>query len=517
MTTKTLTQLAQDLEAAGIHAALDLGACDDASSLAVSGAACDSRAVRPGDLFVCKGAAFRPAFLASARKVGAAAYLVAADKAAELAPAAQGLPALVVDASDLRRAMAICSAEAFGRPDRSLPIVGITGTKGKTTCAYMLRSIVDAARGKGSCGIIGTVETYDGVEDGASRNTTPESPDLWRHLSNARGANLGSLVMEVSSQALKYDRSYGVELALGCFLNIGLDHISAVEHKDFADYFGSKLRIFEQCRTAVVNLDSDHVDEVLAAARAGSAERVITFGLERPDADAWASDLAPSELGISFTLHLGGEERAASLPFPGDFSVENALCAAVCAHELGLSINQIVSGLAVTRVPGRMEFYRSADGRLTGVVDYAHNRMAFNSLLGAIAKTYADAEKIAVFGAVGGKAVERRHDLPDAASQFVDRVILTTDDPWTEDPADICREMEASLPEGFPHEIVIDREKAAARAFELAESSGKRAVVLLLAKGVETTQHVANGYAPVTSDADLAAHYVADYDARHGA
>lgn len=509
MNTLNLSQLAGELRTHDIACEVH-GEADPA----VTGTACDSRAVRAGDLFVCKGAAFRPAFLTSAREAGAVAYLADADKLGELACAEPSLPALCVPSGQLRRAMAIASAVAAGRPDRDLPIVGITGTKGKTTCAYMLRSIFDHARGAGRCGIIGTVETYDGVEDGPSRNTTPESPDLWRHLSNARDARLGGLVMEVSSQALKYDRTYGVGLAVGCFLNIGLDHISPVEHKDFEDYFTSKLKIFEQCRCAVVNLDSDHADRVLAAAQAGCAERVLTFGLGREDAYAWASDLHATELGVSFTLHLGDEERAAALPFPGDFSVSNALCAAICAEELGLSIDEIVAGLAVTHVPGRMEFYRSADGRLTAVVDYAHNRLAFESLLSAIKGTFADVEKIAVFGAVGGKALERRRDLPEVAAKYADRIILTTDDPWTEDPADICRQMEEALPAGFPHETVLDRAAAIDHAFDLAEKCGRRAVVMLLGKGSDATQHVANGYEDVETDSVLAARHIAAHDAR---
>ena len=264
----------------------------------------------------------------------------------------------------------------------------------------------------------------------------------------------------------------------------------------------------------MVNLDSDHADRVLAAAQAGAAERMLTFGLGRKDAYAWASDLHATELGISFTLHLGDEERAAALPFPGDFSVSNALCAAICAEELGLSIDEIVAGLAVTHVPGRMEFYRSDDGRVTAVVDYAHNRLAFESLLSAIKGTFADVEKIAVFGAVGGKAIERRRDLPEVAAKYADRIILTTDDPWTEDPADICRQMEEALPAGFPHETVLDRAAAIDRAFDIAEKCGRRAVVMLLGKGSDATQHVANGYEDVETDSVLAARYIAAHDAR---
>ena len=502
----TLAELARTLDEAGILTSGTPGA-----DVAVSGSSCDSRSVTAGELFVCKGAAFRPAFLAGAVERGAVAYLCDEARAAELARVAPTTPALVT--SDLRRAMALCSAQAFGHPDRDLPTVGITGTKGKTTTAYMLRSIVDAARGERSCGMIGTVETFDGVSDEASRNTTPEAPDLWRHLANARDARLAAMVMEVSSQALKYDRTLGVGLDVACFLNIGLDHISPVEHADFEDYFTSKLKIFSQCSTAVVNLDSDHADRVLAAAAA--ARRTLTFGLERSDANAWADDLRTSEEGVSFTLHLDGWERRVELPFPGRFSVSNALAAALAARELGISPDDIVRGLAATRVPGRMEFYRSRDRRLTAIVDYAHNRLAFESLLSAVSDSFSGARVIAVFGAVGGKAEERRHDLPEVAARYADYIVLTSDDPWTEDPLDICREMERSLPTGFPHEVVVDRERAAGRAFELAE--GQRSVVLLLAKGHEAYQHTREGFVPCASDCELARRGVEAYDRAHPA
>ena len=509
MENMTLSNIAAAVQTGGVGVSV----VGDPDAVVVSGTSCDSRMVRPGDLFVCKGAAFKPEFLAGALEKGAVAYLCDEAHADELSAVAPETPALV--ASDLRRAMAVASAVAFGRPDHDLPIIGITGTKGKTTAAYMVRSIVEAAHGKGSCGIMGTVETYDGVDETPSRNTTPEPPDLWRHLANARDAGLAALVMEVSSQALKYDRTLGVELAAGCFLNIGLDHISPVEHADFEDYFSSKLRIFSQSRVGMVNLDSDHAERVLDAAHA--AGRVATFGIGRPDADIWADDLAPSEDGISFTLHLHGGERRVALPFPGEFSVSDALCAGACADLLGIGIERIAEGLAATRVPGRMEFHRSADRRLTVVVDYAHNGFAFESLLSSVAGTFAGAKTIAVFGAVGKKAPERRHELPRVAARYVDYIILTSDDPWTEDPLDICRQMEWELPEGFPHEIVIDREKAAERALELAEAHAGRTVVLLLAKGHEAYQLMSTGFVPCVSDCELAERGVRAYDERHGA
>ena len=505
MDTTTLASLAALLDEQGLLAGTH-NLTPELAATPVSGADCDSRVVRPGHVFVCKGATFRPAYLASALDAGAVAFLCDEARADELVASAPGVPALV--ATNLRRAMALVAAEAFGHPDRDVPVVGITGTKGKTTTAYMLRSIVDAQRGKGSCGIIGTVETFDGVTDEASRNTTPESPDLWHHLANARDSKLPAVVMEVSSQALKYDRTLGVGLVAGCFLNIGLDHISPVEHADFEDYFTSKLKIFSQCETALVNLDSDHLDRILAAA--GEAPRTLTFGVEHPEADAWADGISTSEEGVSFTLHMDGWQREVTLPFPGTFSVSNALAAALCAHLLGIGPDAIALGLSRTRVPGRMEFYRSEDRQLTAIVDYAHNRLAFEALLSAVSSTFEGAQVISVFGAVGGKAEERRRDLPEIAARFSDYVVLTSDDPWTEDPLDICHEMERALPEGFPHEIVVDREKAAERAFELAE--GRKSVVLLLAKGHEAYQHNRDGFVPCVSDCELARRGVAAHD-----
>lgn len=503
-----LADIAEAVRAGGVGATV-VGATEP---VAVSGASCDSRAVAPGDLFVCKGAAFRADFLTAAVAAGAVAYLCDEAHATELATAAPGVPALVV--GDVRPAMALASAAAYAHPDRDLPVVGITGTKGKTTTAYLLRSVVEAAHGEGSCGIVGTVETYDGRAEEASHNTTPEPPDLWRHLANARDAGLAALVTEVSSQALKYDRTLGVGLVAGCFLNIGLDHISAVEHADFEDYFTSKLKIFSQCTAAVVNLETDHADRVLAAA--AQAPRTLTFGVERPEADAWADGLVTNEQGVSFMLHLGDVEQRVELPFPGRFSVSNALCAALVAHELlGIDVPTIARGLARTVVPGRMEFHRSRDGRLTAVVDYAHNRLSFDALLSGVRDAYPDAHLIAVFGAVGGKALERRHVLPEVAARYVDEVVLTSDDPWTEDPTDICREMERSLPEDFPHEIVVDREQAAARAFELAEAAPGRSLVLLLAKGHEKYQLTRAGFEPCLSDCELAARGVEAYDRAH--
>ena len=517
---------------------------DPAASEPVTGAACDSRCVRAGDAFFCKGAAFRPAFLASALEKGAVAYVCTADRAEELAEIAPGVPAIVT--SDMRKAMAHVSAAAFRRPDLALPTVGLTGTKGKSTSAYMLRYMVDAARGARSCGIVGSIDTYDGVEDAESTNTTPEAPDLWRHLANARDAKLAAMVMEVSSQALKYDRSLDVELDVAAFLNIGTDHISPVEHPTFEDYFSSKLKIFSQCRCAVVNLGTAHLDRVLSAASSatgadGTTPRLVTVSAAGPEAvecgscdmvfpDVWATDVVPEGARLSFVAHgtglggasaggVGGAQGAVrgnewSLPvtinFPGLFNVENALVAIACAELMGVDRAHIAAGLAACRVPGRMELIGSGDARVLCVVDYAHNALSYQKFFASMAKEFPGRRIVALIGAPGGKAYERRVELPREAAKWASHIVVTEEDPGHDSNEDICREMDGNVPTGatladgtpVTHEYVLDRQEAVARCLDVALGYGEPALVCLLGKGDETLIHRGDRFEPMVPDGE---------------
>ena len=223
---------------------------------------CDSRNVVPGTLFLCKGSHFREEFLEAARERGA--FLYAGEALYPDCP----LPGLRL--TDLRRAMALLADLCYGHPSGRLNVVGFTGTKGKSTSAYYLKSVLDAWRaslGEGETGVISSIDTYDGVERFESHLTTPEPLDLQRHLAHAADAGLEYLTMEVSSQALKYHRTLCTRFAAACFLNIGYDHVSPVEHPDFEDYFASKLKLFAQSEVNCVNLDSDHAGRILEAAR----------------------------------------------------------------------------------------------------------------------------------------------------------------------------------------------------------------------------------------------------------
>lgn len=470
-----------------------------AEHIAISGADCDSRFAAPGHLFVAKGVAFKGDYLTSALERGAVAYLCDETRADELAARAPEVPALV--ATDVRQAMGLVSPVAWGHPDRDLHVIGLTGTKGKSTTCYMLRSILDGDEPGQHAGIMGSIETYDGVERSASLNTTPEAPDLWRHVANTRDSGLGNLVMEVSSQALKYDRVVGLELEVACFLNIGRDHISPVEHPNFEDYFASKLRIFRQARTAVVNLGTDHVDEVLAAAAA--SERLVTFALDDPSADVWASDVRPDGSGMRFVAHAPGWTGEVRLSLVGTFNVENALAALAIAHVLGLPLDQAAARLAQVRVPGRMEVIESADGKVVGIVDFAHNKMAFSKLFPAVSAQFPGRPIVSVFGAVGSKAVERRTELPEVAAQWSQRLVYTEDDPGSEPVADICAAMEAATPANVPCETVLDRAEAVQRAVDIAYEMNGQVVVCVLCRGTEPTQHRGNRFEPVKLDAQL--------------
>ena len=323
---------------------------------------CDSQNVGPDTLFIVKGAHFKGRYLADALARGAFVYL--ADRPWEEAGDA---PCLLV--SDVRRAMALLADFYYDHPSGKLSVVGITGTKGKSSTTYYLKYIFDeylASKKKPESGVISSIDTYDGVERFESHLTTPEPLDLQRHFANAAAAGVEYLTMEVSSQALKYDRMDRVDLSAAVFLNIGYDHISPIEHPDFEDYFASKLKIFAHAPLAVVNLDTDRAERVLDAAQEG-AGRIITFSERDPAAAVTASHVRKQGRDILFRVRTPRFSREFRLTMPGLFNVQNALAAIAVCEGLGIPEQCIYVGLMKARVPGRMEVYQNADGRITGL------------------------------------------------------------------------------------------------------------------------------------------------------
>jgi len=462
----------------------------------VTAVTCDSRSAVPGSLFVCKGAAFREEYLAQALKGGAAAYV---------SERAYGQPAPCILVKDIRTAMGLLADRAWGHPSGELAVIGITGTKGKTTTAYILKSILDAwrhGRGERSVGLLSTIVTDDGLQRRPAVLTTPEPLDLQRHLWNAANAGCGQVVMECSSQALKYGRMIGVELACAVFLNIGEDHISPREHPTLEDYFQSKLKIFDHARRAVVNLDSDRAQEVLAAA--GRRGELLTYSLHDRSADVAGWDLEGEAGGTRFTASYMGRTESFFLPILGSFNVSNALAALAVCQQLGVPAEWVRQGLAAAFVPGRMETYRQ--GGRTVIVDYAHNGMALEALLSSVRESHPAGELTVVFGCTGDKGLDRREGMGRAAGKWADRILLTEDDPGSEEVEAICAQIGTYIaPFGKSWTVIPDREAAIRTAIQGAAQGG---VVVLAGKGSESKQKRKTGPEPYATDALLAQKYL---------
>ncbi len=452
----------------------------------VTAVTCDSRQAVPGSLFVCKGEGFKEAYLAAALRAGAWAYV-------SERPYGQSAPCIRV--TDIRAAMGLLADRAWGHPSGRIPVIGVTGTKGKTTTAYFVKSVLDCWRRDQDLhpvGLLSTIVTDDGAIRRPAVLTTPEPLDLQRHLWNAAEAGCGYMVMECSSQALKYGRMTGVDLAVAAFLNLGEDHISPREHPTAEDYFQSKLKIFDRAKTAVVNLDSARSGEILDAA--GRCEKMSVYSL------GFAHDLAHTAEGMAFTVPIGEAEEPFSIPLAGSFNVSNALCAISVCSAVGAPLWAIREGLSQARVPGRMETY-SAGGR-TVIVDYAHNGMALEALLRAVRSDYPDRPVTVVFGCTGGKGLDRRAGMGRAAGELADRIILTEDDPGPEAVEDICAEIARHVAaQGKESEIIPDREAAVAAAIGQAPEGG---VIVLAGKGSESAQKRRNGPEPYVPDGMLA-------------
>ena len=468
----------------------------------------DSREVVPGTLFLCKGAHFKPEFLEMAQERGALAYV------SQVPYPQSGLPCLQVH--DMRSAIAPLADLFYGHPSGKLKVIGLTGTKGKSSTAYYLKYILDeymAEREKPESGIISSIDTYDGVERFESHLTTPEPLELQRHFAHGVEAGMEYLTMEVSSQALKYHRTLCTEFAAACFLNIGLDHISPIEHPDFEDYFSSKLKIFSQGAVNCVNLDCDYADRVLEAARA-AGRPLFTFSQKDQEADVYASQVRKRGNDILFRVRTRRYLREFRLTMPGLFNVENALAAIAVCEGLNIPERDVYVGLMKARVPGRMEVYTNADSHIVAIVDYAHNRMSFETLFRSVQTEYPGRRVVTVFGCPGKKALDRRRDLGEISGRCSDLVVLTEEDSGEEDTLSICREIASYVEaQGCDYSIEPNRGEAIRQA---VLGCREPSVLLITGKGAETRQKRGTEYIDTPSDVDYVQSFLQEYDVRHG-
>lgn len=464
----------------------------------------DSKKVVEGTLFICKGAAFKVEYLNEAIKKGAIAYV--SEKKFDTMT---DVPYFLVD--DIRKAMPPLAEKFNNAPWKDLTIVGIGGTKGKSTSAYYMKAIVDdymkATGGKESA-LISSIDIYDGVIREESSLTTPEAVELQEHFRHAVESGITFAQMEVSSQALKYGRVNNMKMDVGIFLNISEDHISPIEHPDFDDYFASKLLLFRQTKYAVVNKDADFADRIIDAAK--ECERMLTFSTLEPDADVYAYEIQKDGHETVFRVKTAEFDEEFRLTMPGLFNVENALAVIGAAMLLGIPVPYIKSGLYRARSSGRMELYSSKDKKRVAIVDFAHNKLSYEKLFASTKDEYPDYKIVAVFGSPGNKAITRRRDMGEVAGENADMIYLTADDPAGEEVLDICKQIAVYVEaKKCPYKIVEDRAEAIRLAMEEAEG---KTVFLIMGKGNERWIKYGNKKVPYKSDVEQVKECLEKYD-----
>lgn len=450
----------------------------------------DSRQISEGCLFVAiRGANFDGhSALPQAIEKKAAAVL-AEQIEAPLLLACEAAGIAVVQVQDTRYALGLAAAAWFGDPAEKLFTVGITGTKGKTTTTYLIQSVLQHAGI--ACGLIGTIEVDNGREHIPAVNTTPESYLVQEYFAQMAANGCKAVVMEVSSQALKMHRVAGIHFDLGVFTNLSPDHIGPNEHADFEEYKYCKSLLFSQCAVGLVNGDDPYAEEILQQSRCSAVER---FGFaEGNDYRAAEVQLVQNSgaLGVRFQLSGwqagdGSVLKQVEAPFPGRFSVYNALAAlAVCKH-LQVTAGDAQAGLLRAHVKGRIEMLPVSE-TYTLMIDYAHNAMALKSLLETL-REYEPGRIVTLFGCGGNRAKSRRYEMGEVSGRLSDLSIITSDNPRSEEPlaiiADIINGMQKT--EGAYVEIP-DRREAIAYAMHHAQPGD---VIVLAGKGHEDYQEI---------------------------
>ena len=437
----------------------------------------NTKKVTKESMFVCiKGAAF-DSHDAAADAAKSGAIVIVAERPVEVP---EGICVVLV--KDTRYALALISAAYFDYPARKLKVIGITGTKGKTTTTFMIRSILEHAGIR--TGLIGTIETIIGDRHIPASNTTPESYTIQAYFAAMVEAGCQVAVMEVSSQGLKLHRTAGILFDIGIFTNLAPDHIGPNEHESFEEYLECKSRLFRQCRVGIVNADDEHCGQVLE----GHTCQVETYGFSEK-ADLRASDVKlvsrPGFLGVAY--HVSGlADFDVEIDMPGRFSVYNSLVAiAVCRH-FDISREDVLEALETAQTKGRIEKIKVSDD-FTLMIDYAHNAMSLESLLTTL-KEYHPKRLVCLFGCGGNRSRMRRFEMGEVSGRLADLTVITSDNPRFEEPQAIIDEIRTGIAKTDGKYIeIIDRKEAIRYVIEHGQPGD---VIVLAGKGHEDYQEI---------------------------
>ncbi|OPX46244.1 UDP-N-acetylmuramoyl-L-alanyl-D-glutamate--2,6-diaminopimelate ligase [Ruminiclostridium hungatei] len=439
----------------------------------IDGVAYDSRKTRQGVLFVCIEGTVADGhkYISDAIENGTRAFLV--QKPVEVP---EGIT--VIEIEDTRYGLAFVSDAFFGHPSEKLNLIGITGTKGKTTTTYMVKSILEAASHK--IGLIGTVSNLIGQEILYTSRTTPESYDLQSLFNDMVEKEVDTTVMEVSSQGLELHRVAKCDFDVGVFTNFSRDHIGPKEHATLEEYFNAKAKLFNMCKQAVINIDNEHGRKMAELARC----RVYTYGLGE-NADIRATDIIKKTAYTYFKLTTPWGNTEIETNLQGEFNISNALAAiGSCCLIPGITLEHVRAGLARVNVPGRMEAVTTG-GNYSVLIDYAHTPDSLEKVLSTV-KEFAHGRVVSLFGCGGDRDRGKRPEMGAISGNIADFTVITSDNPRTEEPERIINDIEVGIQKTNGKYVKItDRRQAIKFALENALDGD---IIILAGKGHETYQ-----------------------------
>ena len=425
----------------------------------------DSRKIKEGGLFIAINGFTKNGieFIPNAIKNGAKALIVEPDVDINSLNISKNIP--IISVSNTRRALAQVACEFYDNPSKKLKLIGITGTKGKTTTTFMVKSILEA-HGL-NVGLIGSIAVYinnEKIED--TDRTTPESIEIQKHLAAMVKKNVDVAIIEVSSQAMKLERVTGCDFEIALFTNLSEDHISPKEHPNMEDYFNCKLNLIKMARNGVINND----DKIVSTIKSLLPDKNIkTFAIDNPaDFKVNPESVVITDSYIDFSILLNGKEEKIEACIPGRFSIYNAAGAIAVSSHFGVTADEIRLALKDLKVLGRSELVPNKLG-ITIMIDYAHTPSSLESILTAV-NSYAKGRVICAWGVGGDRDAAKRPIMGEISGRLADYTVLMSDQVRTEDPVKILKEIEVGIiPTGKPYKIVVDRTEGIRYAISIAK------------------------------------------------